>query len=377
MKIGIDKIDFYIPSYYLDMTTLGEARNVDPNKYIIGLGQEKTAIVEPTLDCISMAANAADKVLTDCDKNDIELILFATESSIDESKAGALFLHDLLELNPKARTVELKQACCSAAVGMQLAKDFILAHPGKKVLLLASDIAKYGLKVPGEPTQGAGAIAMVIAENPRILELEDGGTYASENVTDFFRPTNHKYPVVDGKLSLDIYIRFFQTVYNDYLAKKDFTVADFAAICCHMPFPKLGQKALKTVTEAEHIFTRFETSKYYNKQVGNIYTGSLFLSFMSLIEQDKTLEAGERIGFFAYGSGATAEFFSGKLVTGYEKELFVNEHADLLANRSTLTIDEYETLYGAEQPIAKPHKAHKYTFATVIDEHRTYQRNDI
>lgn len=40
MTIGIDKISFCAP-YYIDMTALAEARNVDPENFILVLGKTK------------------------------------------------------------------------------------------------------------------------------------------------------------------------------------------------------------------------------------------------------------------------------------------------------------------------------------------------
>ncbi|MCF7523721.1 hypothetical protein L3X07_12400 [Levilactobacillus brevis] len=54
----------------------------------------------------------------------------------------------------------------------------------------------------------------------------------------------------------------------------------------------------------------FEASQADNRDVGNLYTGSLYLSFLSLLRHGH-LQAGQRIGFFSYGSGAEGEFFSG------------------------------------------------------------------
>ena len=34
MNIGIDKINFYVPKYYVDMAKLAEARQVDPSKFL-------------------------------------------------------------------------------------------------------------------------------------------------------------------------------------------------------------------------------------------------------------------------------------------------------------------------------------------------------
>ncbi len=373
MKIGIDKIAFYIPSYYLDVRELARARNVDENKYIIGLGQEKIAIVEDDQDCVSLAANAANLILNEKDKKEIDLILFATESSTDESKSGILYVHDLLELNPKARVVELKQACYSSTAALEFAKNYIKVNPNKKVLILSSDIAKYGLNSAGEPTQGAGAVAMIISKDPKVMFFEDVTTYYSQNINDFYRPVDCKYPIVDGKLSTDTYIDFFKVVYNDFIKETGFEIKDFAAICTHMPFCKLGQKALKTVTDDERIFSRYEVSKFYNKQVGNIYTGSLFLSLLSLIENDDTLNKGDRIGLFAYGSGAVGEFFSGVLVDGYKENLNKRVHHNLVEDRQALTIDEYEASYDGEC-INKYKKEHSIYVSEIKNKTRYYKK---
>ena len=144
MNIGIDKISFFTPPTYVDMVELAEARDVDPNKYLIGIGQEKMGIAGENYDVVAMAANAANNILTDKDKAEIDTVLFATETGVDYSKAGATWIHDLIGIQPYARSVELKQACYSATAGIQLGMGQIALHPESKVLILASDIAKYG-----------------------------------------------------------------------------------------------------------------------------------------------------------------------------------------------------------------------------------------
>lgn len=42
-------------------------------------------------------------------------------------------------------------------------------HPDKKALVIGSDVARYGLNTPGEPTQGGGAVAMLISADPKVL----------------------------------------------------------------------------------------------------------------------------------------------------------------------------------------------------------------
>ncbi|MCY1025204.1 hydroxymethylglutaryl-CoA synthase, partial [Mammaliicoccus sciuri] len=87
MAIGIDKLDFYIPSFYVSMDDLANARGVDPNKFKIGIGQNKMAVNPVSQDIISMGINAAQDILSEQDKKNIDMVIVATESGIDHSKA--------------------------------------------------------------------------------------------------------------------------------------------------------------------------------------------------------------------------------------------------------------------------------------------------
>ncbi|OTP43098.1 hydroxymethylglutaryl-CoA synthase, partial [Enterococcus faecalis] len=119
MTIGIDKISFFVPPYYIDMTALAEARNVDPGKFHIGIGQDQMAVNPISQDIVTFAANAAEAILTKEDKKAIDMVIVGTESSIDESKAAAVVLHRLMGIQPFARSFEIKEACYGATAGLQ------------------------------------------------------------------------------------------------------------------------------------------------------------------------------------------------------------------------------------------------------------------
>ena len=351
MNIGIDKIGFYTPPFALSMEDLAVERGVEPAKYTVGIGQSTMAVAPVTQDIVTMGANAAIEILDEADKEAIDMILVGTETGMDQSKSAAVYIQKLLGLSNRVRSVELKHACYGATAALQLAKGHIALNPESKVLVIASDIAKYGLKSGGEPTQGAGAVAMVVSAEPRLLRLEDETSLFTDDVMDFWRPNYEAYPMVDGKFSNEQYIRFFAEVWNDYATQTGATFSDLEAICFHLPYTKMGLKAFKPFLEAlpeeeqERLTTRYQESTTYNRHVGNIYTGSLFLSFISLIETSSVLVTGDRIGFFSYGSGAVGEFFVGELVEGFEKQLRVEAHQQLLDTRKQVTVAEYETLF--------------------------------
>lgn len=345
MNIGLDKIAFYTPNYYVDMVELAHARGIDPNKYTIGLGQERMSVAPITQDTITMGANAANKILNSNDKDLIDMIIFCTESGLDFSKSGATVIHRLLKINPFARAIEMKQACYSATAALQMGKDYIATHPGRKVLVIASDISKYGLNSGGEPTQGAGAVAMLVSENPSILALDHETTFFTDDIHDFWRPNYSEYAMVDGKFSNEAYQRFFTTTLNEHLSRYQKELSDYAALVFHIPYAKMGLKALKLVANAEdspELFAQFKASTFYNKNIGNIYTGSLFLSLMGLLETGK-LEKNARIGMFSYGSGAVGEFFSGVVQENFHEHLQLQTHD--LESRQKLAIKDYEAMF--------------------------------
>lgn len=351
MNIGIDKIGFYTPPYAVDMEALAIERGIDPAKFTIGIGQSTMAVAPVTQDIVTMGAAAALSIMDEDDKQTIDMILVGTETGMDQSKSAAVSIQNLLGLSNRIRSVELKHACYGATAALQLAKGHIALHPESKVLVIASDIAKYGLESSGEPTQGAGAVAMIVSQNPRILALDDASSVFTDDVMDFWRPNYSAYPMVDGKFSNEQYIRFFSEVWMDYKEQTGLDFADFEAICFHLPYTKMGMKALKPFLESEvqeeqeRLIARYQESTTYNRHVGNIYTGSLFLSLISLLESSTVLVAGDRIGLFSYGSGAVGEFFSGELVEGFEKMLRTGEHQAMLAERRRLSVKEYEELF--------------------------------
>lgn len=352
--VGIDKIGVYIPKHYVEMTELAQARGIDSAKLTIGIGQDRMAVTTQCEDIVTMAANAALQILDAEDRASIDQIIFATESSFDFSKAAATYLHELLDIQPYAKAYELKQACYGTTAGVQIAADYVRLRPDRKVLVIASDIARYGLNTPGEPTQGAGAVALLISANPRILALELESVSYTTNQYDFWRPAYSDVAFVDGKFSTELY----QDCFKQVMARAD--VSDISAIVFHLPFSKMGKKALyaykevapsKLASAIELWESHYNNSIQLSRQVGNIYTGSLYLSLVSLLWQTDSLEAGQRIGLFSYGSGAVAELFCGTLQANYKEQLAHIALSAHLERRVELSIADYETIFEQKLPV--------------------------
>lgn len=347
LKIGIDRLTFATTELYLDLRDLAAARHVDPDKYLMGIGQSQQAVIPPTQDAVTLAAQAAAKIPA-AELAQVSTVIVATESGVDNSKAAALYVKQLLGLSDFVRTIELKEACYSATAGLQFAKGLVALHPTEKILVIASDIARYGLQTGGEVTQGGGAVAMVVAKDPRVLELESTSVAFSQDVMDFWRPLYRSEALVDGKYSTQVYIDFFQACWQRYQQLTGATLDDFAGFLFHLPFTKMGKKALASELGdrddqvAQRFWAVLQASQVYSRRVGNLYTGSLYLSLLSALNHGQ-LQAGNRLGLFSYGSGAEGEFLTGRLVDGFAAAL---ERPDArLDQRRQVSVAEYETLF--------------------------------
>lgn len=357
MSVGIDEISFYTSNYYLDLRTLAEVQGTDPEKYYTGIGQEKMGMAAPDEDIVTMAANAALPLVERVGTDAIDTLLFATETGIDQSKSAGVYVHRLLGLHSNCRVVELKQACYSATAAIQMACALVARKPDSRVLVIASDIARYDLNTPGEATQGCGAVAILISANPRLVQIDpEVGNY-TEDVMDFWRPNYRSTALVDGKYSTKIYLKALKQAWEHFREASALAFSDFSYFCYHLPFSRMAQKAHQQLVRlnkaglsAEEQEAQISNTLVYNRIIGNSYTASMYIGLTSLLENTAEDLAGKRIGFFSYGSGCVAEFFSGTVVPGYRKALHAERHQRMLEARREISHDEYLQLYRHQVP---------------------------
>jgi len=360
--IGIDAIGLGIPRAYVDLGELAAARGVPADKYIKGLGVSRMAIVGPDEDPVTLAVAAARRLFAGAgrDPGEIGYCAVGTETAVDHSKPVASYVHGLLGLPQRCRVFETKHACYGATAALLGAAEWIAAGSagGRSALVIATDIARYELHSPGEPTQGAGAVAMLVSERPRLLELEVGqsGSYARD-VHDFWRPLHRKDALVDGQFSVTCYLEALDGAYTDWKERAGEPGAPLERTCYHVPYGKMAHKAhrrrlaLDGIGEADadaRFAVEVAPSLRFSAEVGNVYTGSLYLAFASLMAGAARPAPGARVGLFSYGSGCGAEFFAGRIADGAAE---LSERLDLgapLEGRTRLTLSEYEALRRAD-----------------------------
>lgn len=218
-RYGIDAIGVYVPRLYVDLTgewarvrapvlTGGDVAKL-VGKVTEGVGVRRMAVADAHQDCATLAAMAAKRAIdaAGIDPRDIDTIAVGTETTVDQSKSTAAYVLGMLERHygvsmAEAGAPQFQFACIGATYALEAALSRLRAGDATKpyALVIASDISKYPLRTAGEYTQGAGAVALLVSENPRVLELEAGlSATITRDERDFFRPNWSAEAVVDGK----------------------------------------------------------------------------------------------------------------------------------------------------------------------------------
>ena len=273
MAAGIDDIGVYIPQLYLDASDFAKARGLDPVKLERGLGIGQMAIVDTNQDPACLAANACLNVMqkNKLTPDQIGRLYVATESSFDESKAMNSYVIGMLEQVYGEDTfghcggIECKFACVSGSYALYDNTNWIRAGESedKYALVVVSDIAKYDLGSSGEVTQGAGAIAMLLNDKPRLLSFDPKVTATSiKNEYDFYRPFGKETPIVHGQYSNLLYLIQVKNALTDYKKKvmktglielkEGETILDHVDyLNMHLPYSNMGKKALAYLVRHE------------------------------------------------------------------------------------------------------------------------------
>ena len=420
MKTGIDAISFDVAKIHLPINTLAKARNIEPEKLEKGLGLIKMTFPDTHQDTVVFGANALTKLISknNINLNEIARIYVGTESAIDSSKPTSSFLIALIEQKFGENTlsecdvVDFIFACIGGVDAMQNCIDFVKLNPTKKAIVVTTDFAKYDLNSTGEYTQGAGALALLITSNPRIIAFENNWATSTKGVFDFFKPyrtisktaitgnTNnepwfenleseieiHKdQPIFDGQYSNQCYMDRTKNAYFSFKKSKNTseTVYDsWRSIVMHLPYAFQGRRMLSEIYALDASDTIIsgdeDASEYQNKLkkiskseaykefvneklmpaeiasslIGNLYTGSIFMGLLSTLahfHDTKKEISGSKFGFLAYGSGSKSKVFEGTIQTDWKLAIAGVNLFETIEKSFEIDFDTYNKLHKKEQ----------------------------
>jgi hydroxymethylglutaryl-CoA synthase len=269
--IGVSGLAAYIPPYRVWLEDwCGWTENQWPKiREVVG---RSFRVRGPNHSVYTMAANAVIRLIDqyDVDPTRVKFLGLGTESSTDNS-AGAIIVKGMVDdaliargkppISRSCEVPEFKHACLGGVYGMKGAiRHLALDGAGGQAIVVCADIAEYARGSSGEPTQGAGAVAMLLEEDPQlaVVDLIGSGSASDYRVMDFRKPMSRfcgqdrseshqvqDFPVFNGKYSTTCYIDETLHALNDMYEKRGLDrrkyLRSLRTVFMHRPYRRMPE----------------------------------------------------------------------------------------------------------------------------------------
>ena len=273
-EVGVSGFAIYVPPYRVDLESWCDWTDNSWSKISNIVGQS-FRMVGPAQNVYTMAATAALRLIQnyDIDPSRIGFLGLGTESSTDNS-AGAIIVRGMLDealraqelpcISRNCQVPEYKHACLGGVYAMKDALRWLAVgdeDDNQVAIVIASDIASYALGSTGEPTQGAGAIAMLLERKPKLLEVDiaHAGSASAYRGIDFRKPhfrskvgmndcsTYQDVPVFNGDYSVSCYLEQTLEALKDMMRRLNTTGVNYynnvEAVFMHRPYQHMVIKS--------------------------------------------------------------------------------------------------------------------------------------
>ena len=269
--IGISGLAAYVPPYrvWLEDWCDWTGNHWPKIREVVG---RSFRIRGPDQSVYTMAATAVLRLIDqyEVDPTRVKFLGLGTESSGDNS-AGAIIVKGMVDRALEARgkapiarsceVPEFKHACLGGVYGMKGAiRHLALDGAGSQAIVVCADIAEYARGSSGEPTQGAGAVAMLLEEDPKlaVVDLIGSGSASDYRHIDFRKPMSRfcgqdrsethqvqDFPVFNGKYSTTCYIDETMHALNDMYDKRGLNpmayLRSLKTVFMHRPYRRMPE----------------------------------------------------------------------------------------------------------------------------------------
>ena len=270
-NIGISGLAAYVPPYRVWLEDWCDWTDNQWPKIREVVGRS-FRVRGPNHSVYTMAATAVMRLIDqyDVDPARVKFLGLGTESSTDNS-AGAIIIKGMVDealiargkapISRSCEVPEFKHACLGGVYGMKGAiRHLALDGAGGQAIVVCADIAEYARGSSGEPTQGAGAVAMLLEEDPQlaVVDLIGSGSASDYRIMDFRKPMlrfcgqdrseSHQvqdFPVFNGKYSTTCYIDETLHALKDMYIKRNIAPSDYLrslrSVFMHRPYRRMPE----------------------------------------------------------------------------------------------------------------------------------------
>lgn len=267
---GISGMVLSLPPYRVDLRQWCAWTGNDPEKIgrVVGSGFR---LLGPRQSIYTLAADAVLRLVERyaVDPARVRYLALGTESSTDNS-AGAIIVKGMVDsvledrghtrLSRHCEVPEFKHACLGGIYALRGALRFLATDGDDDALaiVVCADKALYGSGSSGEPTQGAGAVALLLEKNPQLarIDLRLSGTASEYRGIDFRKPLGSRpcpgggtsaldIPVYNGRYSTNCYVDEVQRALENMYQRRGLNPASYVrsvhAVFMHRPYQRMPE----------------------------------------------------------------------------------------------------------------------------------------
>jgi len=276
-KVGISGFSLFLPPYRVQLQRWCDwtGNSWPKTRAVVG---NSFRVVGADHNVYTMAANAVLRLIRDheIDPRTVGFIGLGTESGTDNATSGAIIVRGLVDqvlekwgipaISREVEAPEVKQACLGGMFAVKGALRYLQTDGvGRRAIVVTSDIAEYARGSTGEPTQGAGAVAMLLEADPKLLAIDvrRAASTTLYRALDFRKPflrylgqarsedqRVRDVPVFNGKYSTACYVDETVASLDAFFRKSKVGRAgylrDVAAVFMHRPYSRMPVTAWTT-----------------------------------------------------------------------------------------------------------------------------------
>lgn len=301
---GIVSYGFYVPRYRIKTADIAAVWGKDPTDIERSLNIREKAVGSVDEDSLTMGYESARMCFSGLtvDRSHIGSVLFGSETPPYSVNPTSTILAEFLGIKNNYFSYDMQFACKAGTGGIISTLGLIKSGDIRYGLVTASDKANAKVHDALEYTAGSGSVSVLMGTEDVILTIVDWSSFSSDT-PDFWRREGIRHPSHGGRFTgRPSYFHHVRENSHALLKKTNLKPADFAHAVFHMPNGKFPVEVALSLG-----FTQQQIEKsLVVSRLGNSYTASALMGLVSVLD---SAQAGDRIFFASYGSGAGSDAF--------------------------------------------------------------------